>query len=281
MKNVIGIDLGGTSIKGGRIEEDRIVKQAQADTLASIGGETTIEVLKGIIRDLMTEETEAIGIGVPSVVNRRLGIVYNVQNIVGWDEVPLKDILEKEFGLPVFVDNDANCFAYGEKIYGKGRDLSEFVGVTLGTGIGAGIIHSGQLLNDANCGSGEFGELPYLGSKYEDFGGSRFFTRTKFGSGYETAMAARNNDSEALECFEEYGKHLAWLIKIIVLTVDPQAVIFGGSIAQSFDLYRDCIQNNLSDFPYPKSIENLQILASDRNNSGIFGAGSLCIRPTA
>ena len=171
MSNIIGIDIGGTSIEGGRIECGHIISYAKADTQADIGGETTIGVLKGVISQLIDGQTTAIGIGVPSVVNRRTGVVYNVQNIAGWDEVPLKDILEAEFSLPVFVDNDANCFAYGEKIFGKGRDIENFVGVTLGTGLGAGIIHNHRLLSDANCGSGEFGEIPYMNVKLEDYCG--------------------------------------------------------------------------------------------------------------
>lgn len=278
MKNVIGIDLGGTSIDGGRIEDTCVVKQLRFDTQASIGGETTLNALKKLIAELMTAETYAIGIGVPSVVDREKGVVYNVQNIADWDEVPLKALLEAEFGIPVFIDNDANCFAYGEKIFGKGQGFKDFVGVTLGTGLGAGIIQNHKLLSDANCGSGEFGEIPYMGTRLEEFCGSRFFTgssgRT---SGYDMAMDARNGDEEAVRVFEEYGKHLAYLTKIIVLTLDPEAIIFGGSIAKSFDLFQNAIWTNLKDFPYPKSIEKLRIIASDQKNSGILGAGSICM----
>ena len=114
MENIIGIDIGGTSIVGGRIEGDIIVAQVSADTHAQEGGEKTLDILKGVIRQLMTIDTRAIGIGVPSVVDREKGIVYNVQNIKNWDEVYLKSLLEAEFALPVHIDNDANCFAYGE-----------------------------------------------------------------------------------------------------------------------------------------------------------------------
>ena len=76
MENIIGIDLGGTSIKGGRIENGRIVKQSQADTQAAKGADVTLNVLKGVISELITDSTKAIGIGVPSVVDRKQGIVY-------------------------------------------------------------------------------------------------------------------------------------------------------------------------------------------------------------
>lgn len=274
--NVLGIDIGGTSIVGGKIEDGRIVGQSKAGTRASEGGDVSLGVLKSVVAELVDGQTRAIGVGVPSVVDRKTGIAYNVQNIAGWDEVDIRGILEREFGLPVFVDNDANCFAFGEKIFGKGREFSNFVGVTLGTGVGSGIISAGRLLPDANCGSGEFGEVRIGGVKFDDWCGSHFFPDETGMSGAELSVLARKGDEKALKAFEEYGRRLSELIKLIVLVLDPEAVIFGGSIAKSFDFFGDAIRANLADFPYPKSIEKLQILASDSNDSGVLGAASLC-----
>lgn len=274
--NVLGIDIGGTSIVGGKIEDGRIVGQSKAGTRASEGGDVSLGVLKRVVAELVDGQTRAIGVGVPSVVDRKTGIVYNVQNIAGWDEVDIRGILEREFGLPVFVDNDANCFAFGEKIFGKGREFSNFVGVTLGTGVGSGIISAGRLLPDANCGSGEFGEVRIGGVKFDDWCGSHFFLDETGMSGAELSALARKGDAKALKAFEEYGRRLSELVKLIVLVLDPEAVIFGGSIAKSFDFFGDAIRANLADFPYPKSIEKLQILASDSNDSGVLGAASLC-----
>lgn len=274
--NVLGIDIGGTSIVGGKIEDGRIVGQSKAGTRASEGGDVSLGVLKSVVAELVDGQTRAIGVGVPSVVDRKTGIVYNVQNIAGWDEVDIRGILEREFGIQVFVDNDANCFAFGEKIFGKGREFSNFVGVTLGTGVGSGIISAGRLLPDANCGSGEFGEVRIGGVKFDDWCGSHFFPDETGMSGAELSALARKGDAKALKAFEEYGRRLSELIKLIVLVLDPEAVIFGGSIAKSFDFFGDAIRANLADFPYPKSIEKLRILASDSNDSGVLGAASLC-----
>lgn len=274
--NVLGIDIGGTSIVGGKIEDGRIVGQSKAGTRASEGGDVSLGVLKSVVAELVDGQTRAIGVGVPSVVDRKTGIAYNVQNIAGWDEVDIRGILEREFGLPVFVDNDANCFAFGEKIFGKGREFSNFIGVTLGTGVGSGIISAGRLLPDANCGSGEFGEVRIGGVKFDDWCGSHFFPDETGMSGAELSALARKGDAKALKAFEEYGRRLSELIKLIVLVLDPEAVIFGGSIAKSFDFFGDAIRANLADFPYPKSIEKLRILASDSNDSGVLGAASLC-----
>lgn len=277
MENILGIDIGGTSIVGGRIEGDIIVEQITVDTCAQEGGDKTLNILKELIRQLKTTDTRAIGIGVPSVVDREKGIVYNVQNIKNWDEVHLKSLLEAEFELPVHIDNDANCFAYGEKIYGKGKDFQNFVGITLGTGVGGGIIQDNHLLFDSNCGSGEFGEIPYLDSILEEYCGSRFFTRTAGRSGYEIALKAREGDRDSIAIYSQYGKHISMLVKVILLILDPQAIIFGGSISKSFDLFKDSMYENLKDFPYPKSVDKIQILTSDLHNIGILGAGALCV----
>jgi len=277
MENIIGVDIGGTSIVGGRIEGNRIVAQVTTDTHAQEGGEKTLDVLKEVVRRLKTTETKAIGLGVPSVVDREKGIVYNVQNIKDWEEIHLKSILEKEFDIPVYLDNDANCFAYGEKIFGKGRAFTNFVGITLGTGVGGGIIQNHHLLLDSNGGAGEFGEIPYLDSILEDYCGSRFFTRTTGLSAYDIARKAREGDTQSINVYNEYGRHMAVLVKIIILVLDPQAIIFGGSISQSFELFRDSMYENLKDFPYPRSVAKIQILTSDLLHMGILGAGALCL----
>lgn len=279
MKNIIGIDIGGTTIVGGRVENSVITQQLSKDTNALEGGQITLNILTGIISELKNNETIAIGIGVPSVVDRERGIVYNVQNIKDWDEVHLKNILEEKFKIPVFIDNDANCFAYGEKIFGKGKDFRHFVGITLGTGVGGGIIQNNQLLKDANCGSGEFGELPYLDSILEEYCGSRFFPRSGNISGYEAALKAKEGDEESIELYKEYGKHIAMLVKYILLIIDPQAIIFGGSISQSYNLFKESMYEGLQNFPYPNSVKKLKILTSDLQNTGVLGAAALCVQP--
>ena len=277
MDNILGIDIGGTTINGGRIEGEQIVEEITMDTMAREGGITTVNIVKEVIRRLKSEDTRAIGIGVPSVVDRNRGVVYNVQNIRDWEEVHLKSLLEKEFAVPVRLDNDANCFAYGEKIFGKGKTYENFVGITLGTGVGGGIIQQHHLLHDSNCGSGEFGEIPYLDSILEDYCGSRFFTQKSARTAHEAALSAAEGDHGSQQLYQEYGKHMAVLVKIISLILDPQAIIFGGSISRSFDLFEQSMYEGLKDYPYPKSMEKMHILTSELKNVGVLGAGALCI----
>lgn len=276
MNNILGVDLGGTQIKGGRICNAKMEAKMQTETMAHIGGQKSLEQLFGLIDTLIMPDTYALGIGVPSVVDRNNGIVYNVQNIKSWDEVHLKSILEKRYSIPVFIDNDANCFAMGEKIFGKGRGFQNFVGITIGTGLGGGIIQNNHLLKDANCGSGEFGEMPYLDSIIEAYCSSSFFTKHST-NGYECFVKAQQGDVRALELFSEFGKHMAVLLKMIVLTVDPEAIIMGGSIAKAFPFFESSLMLGLNSFVYPKSIERLSLLTSDLSDSGIKGAAALCM----
>jgi len=160
----------------------------------------------------------------------------------------------------------------------KGKNFENFVGITLGTGVGGGIIQNHHLLSDSNGGSGEFGEIPYRDSILEDYCGSHFFTREAAQTAYDVALSAKSGDMQSINLYREYGKHIAVLVKIILLVLDPQAIIFGGSISQSFDLFERSMYENLKDFPYPRSVENIQILTSDLNNAGILGAGALCIK---
>ncbi|HRQ49741.1 MAG TPA: ROK family protein, partial [Agriterribacter sp.] len=171
----IGIDLGATNIRVGLVTGEGI-SGMQARAIRNKG--TVQEVLQDIydITDVLINESVAgIGIGVPSMVDVEQGIVYDVQYIPSWKEVPLKKIMEERYGIPVFVNNDANCFALGEFYFGKGVGADHMIGLTIGTGIGAGIIINRRLYAGPNCGAGEFGMVDYLDHCYEYYGSGQFF----------------------------------------------------------------------------------------------------------
>ena len=264
----IGVDLGGTNMRAGRIVGDRLVAQGSAPTPKDAADcEETLEALIEVIRSVWDESVVAIGIGVPSVVDREKGIVYNVVNIPHWEEVHLKEILEACFSVPVYVDNDANCFALGERIFGEGKTVDNFVGLTLGTGLGGGIIQNG---------SGEFGMIPYQGQILEYFCSGSYFMNVWGVDGKEMYTRAMRKDEQALEAYRQLGVHVAAAIKIVVLTVDPEMIVFGGSVTAAHELFEESMYEDLKDFAYPNSIKNLKIRFSKLENPGLFGAASLC-----
>ena len=273
----IGVDLGGTNMRVAKVKDGVIVDLKIWPTPRFAKScEETIQALISIISEVFDKEVLSIGIGVPSVVDRRAGIVYNVANIPYWEEVHLKELLTQRFSVPVFVDNDANCIALGERYFGKGQTVSNFVGLTIGTGLGGGIIQQGQLLADANCGSGEFGEIPYKEHNLEYYCSGSYFMNVWKTNGKEMYDLAVQQDSRALEAYRQFGLHLADAVKIVVLTLDPQMIVFGGSVADAHRFYEASMLEGLKDFPYPNSIRNLQIEFSTLENAGILGAVSLC-----
>ena len=268
----IGVDLGGTNMRAGRIMDGILVAKNTIPTPKQAKScEETLSALINVIRSVWDDGVKAIGIGVPSVVDRKSGIVYNVVNIPHWEEVHLKEILEKEFSVPVHIDNDANCFALGERIFGDGQDVENFVGLTLGTGLGGGIIQQGRLLADANCGSGEFGMLPYKDKILEYYCSGSYFMNVWGVDGKDMYSRAVKGDAEALEAYRQLGIHVAAAIKIVVLTVDPEMIIFGGSVAATHELFEESMRENLKDFDYPNSIKKLQIRYSTMEDPGIIG----------
>jgi glucokinase len=185
-------------------------------------------------------------------------------------------LLQAKFKVPVFVNNDANCFAVGERFFGDGRRFDDFIGLITGTGMGAGIIKWGRLLPDQNCGAGEFGMIPYLDQNYEYYASGQFFTNVAGLDGAVLAEKATAGDKEALASFEQYGRHLANAIKSILFALDPNAIIIGGSVSQSYPLYEKHLWNELQTFPYARTIERLQIMPSTMPEVSILGAAALC-----
>ncbi len=271
----LGIDLGGTNIRIGKMEEGEIIQKISAPSPSKMNLEESLIYLKSVIAPLVSDGVAGIGIGVPSVVDVDRGIVYNVTNIPSWEEVHLKEILQKEFNIPVCVNNDANCFALGESKYGEGKPFANMLGVTLGTGVGAGVVINNELYNGSNTGAGEIGCMRYLDNVYEHYCGSEFFTTYHNTTGKEAAVRAKNNDPEALKIWDEYGNHLGELIQAILYAYDPEAIVFGGGITDAFPYFSKSMNESFKTFYYPKTIEKLQIRISRNPDIAILGAVAL------
>jgi Transcriptional regulator/sugar kinase len=272
---ILGIDLGGTNVRIGQLSNGKLVNKITAPSPGQMPLDESLTYLKEQIRKMITPETRGIGVGVPSVLDSETGTVYNVANIPSWKEVPLKNILESTFNVPVYINNDSNCFALGEKKFGEGRPFKHMAGVTLGTGVGAGIIINQHLYGGSNTGAGEIGCLPYLEATLEDYCGSMFFKTHHNTTGKEAAEKAGNNDPAALRIWEEFGMHMGRLVEAIVFAYDPEAIIFGGGITSAFPLFETAMRNRMKEFPYPKSMEKLQIRISTNPDIAILGAAGL------
>lgn len=278
---LIGVDLGGTNVRAGLVEGFQVVKIASRQVRSQGTAEEVLSDLTEILEEIITPEVQGIGIGVPSVVDLETGTIYDVQNIPAWKEVPLRKILEAHYRVPVYVNNDANCFAVGEKHFGQGKEFDNLVGLIVGTGLGAGIIANGHLITGRNCGAGEFGMLPYLDSNFERYASGQFFLKSYGRSGKEFYEQARAGDIEAKKIFEEFGRHLGEAIKAIMYAVDPEAIILGGSVSQAFEFFKDSMFEAVSSFAYSIALKRIQIKVSNAENIAILGAAALyldCLR---
>jgi len=274
---IIGIDLGGTKLNVGLVQNNEIITSKKQKIPQNCNDEwevlnLIINLTKEVIQD---HKIAGIGVGVPSILDRKSGIIHEVQKIPTWKEIHLGAILGKEFNVPVSIDNDANCFALGEYQFGAAKGCQNFVGLTLGTGMGSGIITSGKLMGDANGGSGEFGMIPYLDGVLEDYCSGNFFKNILKVDGEEMSKLASNNNNEALKGYEQFGEHLGNAIKVILFAVDPEIIIIGGSIVQSSMYFDKGLKKSLSTFAYKKTLENIEIRYSNTPNIAILGSAAL------
>lgn len=272
---LLGVDLGGTNIRIGQIEGTKIVARISEPSPSDMSVADSLDRLETHIRGMMDARVEGVGIGVPSVVDVERGVVYNATNIPSWREVHLKEELEARLGVPVYVNNDANAFALGESVYGSARGFRHVVGVTLGTGVGAGIVVNGALYAGRNTGAGEIGSLPYLDATLEDYCGSNFFARRHSTTGREAARRAMAGDAEAMAIWNEFGEHMGELMKIVLFVYDPEAVLFGGGITASWELFEGAMRRRMEGFPYPETVRNIHIAPSTDPDIQILGAAAL------
>lgn len=270
----LSIDLGGTNIRIAQVEDGKCLNKVSVACLAQQDASTVLSQLSRLIEEMMNETVDGIGIGAPSIVDSEKGIVYNVANISSWKEIHLKEILENEFKVAVAINNDSNCFALGESLYGEGQPYANMVGVTIGTGIGAGVVIDHRLYCGQYVGAGEIGSFPYLDSDFEHYCSSFFFKRHDT-TGVSAAEKAKLGDRAALDIWKEFGMHLGNLMKVILFAYAPQAIVLGGGIVSAFPFFKDAMEDAMQSFPYKVISDNVRVVASSRKDSSLLGASAL------
>ena len=273
----LGIDIGGTNLSLGLVEDSRVTSCFSVPSFAPGATlEETLDYLASQIQKLFTPDVKKIGLGVPSVVDVKRGIVYDTQNIPSWTVVPLKEYLEARFNVPVAVNNDANCYALG--VYGTypaDAKPDTLVAMTLGTGLGIGIVNEGKIFSGANCGAGELGCLPYRDSIIEDFTSKKYFTNAGWNS-YQAFKAAEAGDPAALALLEEFGRHMGAALCMVMYAYDPDRVALAGGIANNYPFFRQAMENYVREnFPYRKAVERLTIDICTDSNLPVIGAALL------
>ncbi|NBC05187.1 MAG: ROK family protein [Bacteroidetes bacterium] len=277
MKNsiaAIGIDFGATNIRAGLVKDGKIQSLKKRRLPEDKSVDSILSAMVEMIESV-DDGIQKVGIGVPSVVDSEKGIAYDVTNIPGWDEVPLKQQLEKETGKQVFINNDANCFALGEYYFGERKWKKNLIGLVIGTGFAGGAIIDGKIYEGRNCGAGEFGMIPYKNSILEHYCSGQFFSRQLGLIGEEVYKQALAGDRKAIKTFEVLGIHIAEAIKIVLYTFDPDSIVLGGGISKTFDIFKDAFYKGLETYGFPSSLKNIEITISKTDHVAVLGAAAL------
>lgn len=301
----IGIDFGGTSVKIGVVSGTKIIDQAPP--IATQDFSSPDELIKTMIRsveDIRKRHLEiaAVGVGMPGFVDFGKGVVLNLTNVRGWENIPLRDILSAELELTVAADNDANCMAFAEWKLGAGKGFEHLVCVSLGTGVGGGVITNNTMVRGGAFGAGEIGQtsIDYQGRKghygnlgaLEDYIGNQEIS-SDAKAAYATAgitrdledcspaalsEAARSGDPIALARWEFIGQALATSMMNVCWLLNPQALVIGGGVARAGDvLFNPFREHLLRQLSGPFS-EGLAILpAAFGHEAGTIGAAALAL----
>ncbi len=276
---LIGIDIGGTKISAGWVENCKLIKSYTLPTPQG-GKQQILKAISDAIEALKTQDFAGIGIGIPGLVDTRNGIAYDIQNIPGMSGMALKKELQAIYHCPVEINNDANCFVLGVKNHETGRPFQHLVGLTLGTGLGGGLILNGKLYEGTGTGAGELGFLPYKDGILEHYCSGQFFHRQYGISGKEALQRALKGDPKALEMYAQFGKHLGEAIKMVAHFLAPEAVVLGGSISTNFWLFEKTMWESIRSFPYAHVVDHLQVMPAVSPDIAMVGAASLLSETT-
>ena len=304
---IFGVDIGGTTVKMGLFStEGELLDKWEITTRTDDGGAYILSDIAKSIEEKMDEKSitkddiKGIGLGVPGSV-RDDGVVNKCVNL-GWGVFNAAEELENITGLPVKVGNDANMAALGEYWQGGGKGYKSIVMVTLGTGVGGGIILDGKILSGTNGAGGEIGHIT-IDPEEQDYcncgkrgcleqyasatGIVRLANRAlaesekpsslrevKYISAKEIFDAAKAGDGLAIDLVEEFGKRLGFALASVACVVDPEAFVIGGGVSKAGQIILDAVAKYFQQYAFHPCRDTKFVLATLGNDAGIFGGAA-------
>lgn len=309
MSYCFGIDIGGTTVKLGLFDVDgTIVDKWEIVTHTENEGEAILPDVAAAVNAKMTEkgiekeQVIGIGVGVPAPVSED-GIVNGTANL-GWTYKEVKRELEESTGLRVKVENDANVAALGEMWKGGGRGHKDMIMVTLGTGVGGGVIVRGHILSGAHGAGGEIGHLCVNYEETDSCGCGNHGCLEQYASATgivrlakkklaswqgETLLEAENvsaksvfdavkeGDQAASEVAEEFGEYLGHALANLAVVTDPSAIVIGGGVSKAGEILLKFIEKPFMDRAFFANKKVIFALAELGNDAGICGAAKLVL----
>lgn len=309
----IGVDIGGTNVKIALVDtKGHIAYSNSVPTHAEMGYEYTVNNIKSVIKESLKEtntsieNVEGIGFGAPGQIDSKKGIVRLLPNIPGWVNVPLSEIMEKEFGVTTKVDNDVRVATLGELNFGAGKGCQNLVCITVGTGVGSGLVVNGQLVRGASMAAGELGHIiierndgeicgcgntgcveayasgpSVVKLAYDYIQGGKSTKFKEMASGgqitpYMVYEAAKQGDAVAKQIFTKVGGYLGVAMASVVNLLNPEKIIVGGGVAQAGDLLLDPIRETIKKRCLSVSAQAVEVVPAELGESaGVIGASLL------
>lgn len=303
-KLAIGIDMGGTNIRLALVSDDGVViNSTRYKTSAQEGKDAIVSRLSSATMEMIAYGMRhgtvvGIGIGAPGLIED--GVVRCSPNLPGWKEVPLQKLLENALSLPVVLENDANAVAYGEKSSGAGKGFNSLICITLGTGVGGGLILDGKIWRGAFGMAGEVGHMVVEPEGLQCSCGNRGCLETyasatgivraareainKGDAAWDTDnlttemldAAARGGDRAAAALFAGAGRYLGVGIASLLHILNPEAVILGGGVSKAWDLFYPSMTEEINKRCFREIVERSKILPATLGDSaGMLGAARL------
>ena len=308
-KYAFGVDIGGTTVKMGLFDtEGKVLDKWEIPTVKTEGGSKILPDVAASIQAKMTEkaieksDVVGVGVGAPGPVDDK-GTIYKAVNL-GWDVFNFPQVMEGILGLPVKAANDANVAAYGEMWQGGGKGHSNMVAVTLGTGVGGGIIINGAILTGATGAGGEIGHIHMEDAETEVCGCKnkgcleqyasatgvvRLANRRLAKDDKASALregelsakavfdAAKAGDEVALEIVTTFGEYLGKGLAAVAAVVNPEIFVVGGGVSKAGEFMFDFIKPAYDKYAF-HGCKNAQFaLATLGNDAGIYGAAALML----
>ena len=305
MSTFVAVDIGGTHIRAAAYEADNTTPLTHERTRSHAREPGTFDRLVKAIEAAWPDgrEIKAIGMASPGPLDPKTGVVLATPNIPEWVNFPLTEKLSDYFGVPSYLDNDANLGALGEWKFGAGRGHHNVLYLTISTGIGGGVIIDDRLLHGYHglaaelghvvvladgpkCSCGYKGHLEALGAgpaivryvrEQLETGMRSELSNVASMNAYDVAEAAKHGDALAKSAYERAGKYLGIGVASFLHTFDPSVVIFGGGVSQSGPLIFEPFEASLrANVFYPRYLDNLVITTADLgDDAGLLGALAL------
>lgn len=286
---VIGIDLGGTAIKLGRFTRDGTCLQSLSVATPQPATPTSVvEAMAEAIAQLIPKKDAiaAIGVGTPGPADATGRIAKVAINLVGWQDVPLAQMLEAKMGYPTVIANDANCAGLGEAWLGAGRRFRNLILLTLGTGVGGAIILDSKLFTGHQGAAGELGLItlnpdgPMCNSgnrgSLEQYVSVQAIRRRTGREPAELYTLAREGDKFALDFWESYGRDLGAGLASLIYVLTPEAIVIGGGVSASAEFFFPAALAEIEQRVLLSSRAGLELLVAELGNqAGMVGAAKL------